>query len=159
MTNKSIKKLKPIKRARAKTAWNLCEAVCEAIVEDPRRYDQGTYVDQHSLFEVAQDRGLPECGTVACRAGWIVALHDGGIKVRYGAIRNRANKILGVEPWQTQDLFSGSALESYKEQQGRPTYAQYSYLRRRALQGAWGLRQWMEAHKEHLQSRHLKDVK
>ena len=150
-----IPKLAPIRKARARTAWDLCRAVCAAILEEPKRYDQSTFCSRYDAEEVADNPELPACGTIACRAGWIVALHDGGITVPCSRVETRAQTILGTGD--TTDLFDIAAL-FFEACKGCPAYARSSPQRRNAQKGVWGLRQWMKTHEAQLKARLLKDV-
>ena len=52
--------------------------VAKAILDEPKRYDQGTWYtkkddksDNNPYAEVIPDTRYPPCGTICCVAGWI----------------------------------------------------------------------------------------
>src|SRR3990167_2452357 len=106
------KKAKAVtRRGKAKTAYELLERVCEHIAAEPKRYYQGWWVLRSAKRIAAADVKLkaPPCNTIACRAGWVVLLHDGRNTRQinaegYGTMR-RALEILGVE--HDDGLFNG----------------------------------------------------
>lgn len=148
---------------KPKTAYELCERVCEHILEEPRRYFQNDWcrrgtgiqrmwsrlrsvlsIDQDGNEDVMKPVPPPVCNTVACRAGWIVLLHD-GMKAKPRDFSDRANEILGVEWMDTQELFDG-------QDYGQPGTKAY------ARKGVAGLRAFMKEHKAQLKARSLKGV-
>lgn len=135
-----------MKKIMPKTAYDLCEMVAQHIEEDPLRYHQGLWGFEGEAFKDSSLK-MPDCGTVCCRAGWIVALHDGAAALRHGVVAHRSDTILGYQDWQTMNLYYDGSLDESK--QGTKAYARL---------GADGLRQWMREHAVHLKSRLLKDV-
>lgn len=151
---------------RPENAYDLLEAVARHIEEEPRRYYQSSWVlrgDRIRALELA----APACGTVGCRAGWVVALNDGlnapAIVSQLGAlpafdepVRDRAEEILGLGHLDTDDLFSGCAI--YVEDAGgcdiTPPAGSPAY----AKLGADGIRAFMKAHEAHLKARSLEGV-
>lgn len=77
----------------ATNAYDLLEDVKQVITDDPRRYNQGTWVEtiNPTLLKAENDLGnpivdeldsyvvdflkseakMPECGTIGCVAGWV----------------------------------------------------------------------------------------
>lgn len=143
------------RQPKPKTAYGLLERVARHIEDDPRRYDQGRFVltgeDELSSRGFIGD-GAPPCGTVACRAGWIVFLNDGLNAVGYDGIQDRANEVLGMTEEDTDDLFSGGAL--HHECRRVPLHRTKAY----GKVGAKGVRRFMRKHAKHLKARKLKDV-
>ena len=140
--------------AKAKTAYELLERVCAHIKAKPQTYLQERFI---ATGDQAHEYGLhPPCGTAACRAGWIVALHDGPLDPRdYGGIQTRANAILGLDSQTTGDLFSGAALNcgldaiDFMVKPGTAAYVRA---------GVRGLRSFMKRHAAHLKARKLDGV-
>lgn len=147
---------KTSRRPRAKTAYELLERVIAHIREEPRRYCQSTWgaLAEWGLHPAGQ---RPPCGTIACRAGWIVALHDGMPSFRRRlrrhdySVRDRANIILGFPPDTntTVPLFHAEAVPPALRAQDVPAHAR---------QGIQGLRAFMKQHKAHLQAQKLRGV-
>lgn len=145
-------------RGKAKTAYELLERVCAHIAAEPKRYYQGWWVfrgkDAIANGREAEnvDFKAPECNTIACRAGWIVLLHDGlrTKKVEDGGhgTAGRARQILGMDLYETQQLFDGGAVCSGLKPGTR------KYMR----EGIRGLKAFMAQHAAHLKSRSLKGV-
>lgn len=136
-----------------RTAYDLLARVCEHILDEPKRYTQESYL-VHGIAAI-KNLGLaaPTCGTVGCRAGWIVALHDGPTGVRGEAVEWRANQILG-RGGDTHDLFSGTACDRLAGEDTSPIIGTKKYARL----GVKGLRAFMKQHAKHLKARLLKDV-
>lgn len=136
---------------KPKNAYELLDRVAEHILAEPKRYDQGTWGrgPKEVRAEIApKDR--PACNTQACRAGWIVALHDGlpsfqrRLRRSIYSVADRANEILGFEDEDaTSDLFDEDAVCWKTNQQD---YAE---------EGAQGIRDFMEEHETHLKTRKL----
>jgi hypothetical protein len=142
---------KTARRAKPKTAYELLERVCEAITANPLNYYQGFWKARRGARGSATVCALPEeldkpaneCGTAFCRAGWIVALHD-GINARPRDFDTRARAIMGFPRSGSFDecfgLFDGGAVY------GTPGTRHY------ARQGASGVREFMKRHAEHLKA-------
>lgn len=136
------------RQLKAKTAYELLERVCAHILEEPKRYYQGSWVIRGK--EVIREQfpefkgQAPACGTTACRAGWIVGLNDGlnALGNSHG-VPERANNILGMSPDDTAALFDYNAVS------GTPGTKSY------VAQGVAGVRAFMKQHKAHLQARKL----
>lgn len=138
---------KVTREAKPKTAYELCERVAKHIEEEPLRYHQGLWGFENYAIE---DLARPQCGTVCCRAGWIVALHDGIGMERKGNVANRSDAILGYpdDSSVTMALYYDDGWVQAHEQ-GTKQYAKA---------GANGLRQWMKRNAAHLKARKLVDV-
>lgn len=139
------------KRPKPKTAYELLQRVCAHILEEPQRYLQRRYVATGTDLDAYDLK--PPCGTAACRAGWIVWLHDGEWP-DYSCISSRANQILKMSGADTMDLFRASALmyENHGQRYKEGTRAA-------AEAGVRGLRDFMEQHAKHLKARLLKSVR
>lgn len=121
--------------------YELLDRVCEAIMAEPRRYDQNTWFYLYEGYiEGELPPKAPGCGTVGCRAGWISTLAaratmDGKelaaalYKMNYvnvgpnSTVALLATRLLGVgDTWDNPDeyeysravgrLFAGDALAS-----------------------------------------------
>lgn len=132
--------------AKPTTAYELLERVCDHILEEPRRYAQAIWGFERDM--IAAIKAPPPCGTVCCRAGWVVALHDGpSALLTIGSVAGRSNEILGLDYGDTNAIYYDSSVDAHK--QGTAAYA---------TAGVRGLRAFMEQHKAHLQARRLKGV-
>lgn len=141
--NQPARKTQSGRQPKPTTAYELCNRVAQHIEEEPLRYHQQYWGFEGQTSSLRQ----PACGTICCRAGWIVNLHDGIGKFN-GRVGARSNQILGLDDEQTFDLYyDGDSFEGLK--QGTARYAKA---------GAAGLRKWMRKHAEHLKARLLKDV-
>lgn len=142
------------KAPKPSTAYDLCMLVAQHIEEEPLRFNQGQWWARGRVLLRAMAHNniqqAPPCGTMACRAGWIVGLHDGigGTRkaMRHLGISARARQILGVTPISVYRLFDGFAVDGAP---GTPEYAKV---------GADGLRRWARRRAKHLKARLLKDV-
>jgi len=148
--------------AKAKTAYELLQQVCAHILEEPKRYHQGTWglTRKHAVGVVGREN-VPPCGTVACRAGWIVGLHDGlpSLKNRLsrnqGSVSDRANLILGFK--ENDDYVVAATSELFDSESVDPEL-KFTSPREYAKRGVAGLRAFMKKHKAHLQARKLRGV-
>ena len=152
-----------MKQRKPRTAYQLLARVRDHIAEEPRRYFQGDYIvdDKDRLREI----GLrPPCGTAACRAGWIILLHDGPEAKRESMYR-RTQEILGMSIDQLAPLVAGSACDyesglapvkcpEYLDQVEVLPPTDPEYIRR----GVRGLETFMKQHEKHLKSRLLAHV-
>jgi hypothetical protein len=70
------------------------------ILEEPRRFRMERYVATPGYYDLPAEQS-PPCGTVACIAGWAVAITDGLNSITgpdaYGKIEGRALELLGLE--------------------------------------------------------------
>lgn len=149
-TSRTAATVRKVTREKPKTAYDLCERVAQHIEEEPLRYHQGLWGFERFVIAELQQ---PQCGTVCCRAGWIVALHDGIGAEKSVGVAARSSQILG---YRNEDLSEDSAVMSlYYDgsmghlEQGTKKYAQM---------GASSLRKWMRKHAAHLKARKLADV-
>lgn len=106
----ATKKTAPLPTSKAKTAYALLSEIATLILKEPKRYNQERFLVVRGGPEVAP-RGFPSCGTVACVAGWVVAL-KGPAKTAtpYNDVQYVAARILGLDHFQQSRLFSGNAL-------------------------------------------------
>lgn len=90
-------------RSDATNAYDLLADVCQAIREEPARYNQETWLeqDEDEIRDILVDAGgkvkPPACGTMACRAGWIATLS--GAK---GGTEKSAVNILGCNGYYSE---------------------------------------------------------
>jgi hypothetical protein len=150
MTKKLQKKSRrkeALPTSRAKNAYDLLTEVKELILADPRRYDQGTYIERHGGVKNARVIiEYPPCGTVGCVAGWVATLKRGR-RFTYGTAGPIAEDILGLDQIQANDLFSGDAA---------PYPAQ---TRDHAKAGARHITAFQKRYREQLKAHRLKPVK
>lgn len=119
----------PLPRTRARTAIGILKAVAQAIVDEPRRYRQSSWIKP---AEALHTRQRPACGTAACVAGWVVIVTRDGAEdredlLRLGdtwvrgsgsdvcwheenAIAKRARRTLQISRTQAQRLFDSYAV-------------------------------------------------
>ena len=140
-------------KRKPRTAWELCERVCEAIAAHPGGYLQEMWVTRgKKVIGRAMSASLPRkeiCGTAFCRAGWLIEVADGAGAAAAMACswEARANALLGVPHSATHNLFAASALGALKP--GTKAYVR---------EGIAGLRRFMKAHEAHLKARVLKGL-
>jgi len=145
-----------VPKSDATNVYDLLMDVATAIEQEPRRYNQEQWLLR--VEPGADETGrakYPACGTIACRAGWIVQLAREQSWYP-GAINMQARDILGLEldhigdkdrdtEWWFYDdivvLFNGDALAGKGLTIGTPEYAKA---------GAEGVRQFAEKWKERL---------
>ena len=106
----------------ATNAYQLLDDVIAAITVEPRRLNMRQWVmSALSLGEYAKSR-VPECGTVACCAGWICVLARPNIAIRMartglgGGISSTARGLLGFNGLEsyTSMLFSAAVARDGK---------------------------------------------
>lgn len=150
-----VRKTQSARQPKPRTAYELLQRVCHHILEEPKRYNQETYFETGKR-DIQMTWGFaPACGTMACRAGWIVALHDGTKHTSPLSAQDRANEILGMSSGATDHLFKGSALHIAARRNttdiiGTPAYARL---------GVKGLRIFMKRYTARLKERLLSDVR
>jgi len=157
----------PPAKSQATNVYDLLEDVCATILEEPRRYNQGEWgaVRGSQEWEYLPETLHPDCGTVGCRAGWIVVKADGAMPMReeYGfaprvnaiLVPHRASQILGkLEAWTLLDnareyerdinaLFDESALtiesndDEFLPLKGSREYAERGVAGLRAFMTKW----------------------
>jgi len=151
------------RRAKALNAYELLARVCEAIKAHPLAYYQGSWVVPterlvQAVGEYTDAQMRTSCGTAYCRAGWVVALHDGRQRAvdlsltdaKYPAlpVADRSDDILGLDRSATHDLYDGEACD-YAGRPGSRTYVRA---------GIRGLREFMTQHEAHLKAHSLRGV-
>lgn len=93
--------------AKRRLNKRLLRKIRDHILEEPKRYDQGSYGDR-----VEPEEGGPECGTVACLAGWALVLSGKPLFLeRYpdttvSNVANKASKLCGIEREDGYGVFS-----------------------------------------------------
>lgn len=96
-------------KSKAKTAYGLLSEIRKLILEEPKRYDQVSWLRTGRDVKAVYGDGAPSCGTVGCVAGWVVAL-KGGKNDRVN-VMGGARRILGIDGsyWNGQvgELFRG----------------------------------------------------
>ena len=140
----------------AANAYDLCNDVCKAIHDEPKRYNQGNWgtTNVNVIVETLAESKVrnatpPQCGTMACRAGWLNQLAYGSLEPFPGRdIEDIAYQLLGSNFYRVhvpaddesqayrQDimsLFSGSAIRGLNP--GTRAYAR---------EGVRGLSEFME---------------
>lgn len=148
---------KATKQPKAKTAYELLGRVCEAIKAHPLSYYQRMWAAKPDWCFAPDVAAKNECGTVFCRAGWLVALNDGNknidvendvveLKGRFEHIQTRAKALLDMSDDDVRPLFSESSVT------GSPGTTDY------VRQGVRGIRDFMRKHEAHLKARSLRGV-
>lgn len=160
------------------SAYDLLERVCEVILEEPKRYDQGNWLFDCKKQWDGQDG--PACGTVGCVAGWIGAMVGGRDFVEYELTPWPERKELDLNKYrysvtviaqQTLDdgnymdglfsdeldagLFAGGALDDLADELGlddMPLHGTKEY----AELGAKHIHRFMKKHEEYLRGRIVK---
>ena len=127
MASKRIRKT-PI--SKAKNAYKLLDEVCEVILAEPRRYNQEDWLIKGLPGEKTwgAKRGLPECGTVGCVAGWVYTLKGAGTLSGTNTLTGKAlwrvaddaQAILGLSAEQAAHFFRASAIQDLAHKLNRP---------------------------------------
>lgn len=138
--------------SKATNAYDLLADVCRVIREEPARYFQDRFYVADTTAQrhwLDGRREPPMCGTMACRAGWVVQLRDGHIAGEPMQIDQRARDILsgadgndGVFQRALTHLFAGGAID-WELKPGTIAYARA---------GIYGVRQFMAKHKARLKA-------
>lgn len=90
--------------SKAKTAYGLLSEIRKLILEEPKRYDQSSFVP------IASSRAnRPACGTVCCVAGWATALKNPALLNDSIQTSRFARYILGLELSQHAELVNPDA--------------------------------------------------
>lgn len=116
-----------IPRSKAKTAYGLLSEVARLILEEPKCYNQRTWVCLVT-DGFPSPAEFPACGTIGCVAGWVTTLKipdKVAATTRYGGGRSKlvmyqAQDILGLDSLQNEELFDGDAAR------GEPCTRQYA---------------------------------
>lgn len=106
-----------IPKSKAKTAYGLLSEIRKLILEEPKRYYQGSWRASDWLAP----EQLPACGTVCCVAGWVDTLKspkpagdkDWDVIEDRPLAAARAIRILGLSENQSWTLFNGHAAGDY----------------------------------------------
>jgi hypothetical protein len=98
--------------SKAKTAYGLLSEIRKLILEEPKRYDQSSWLlnDEDMFgFKYGSEAAVavPACGTIGCVAGWVTVLKRR--KPRNFLIAIEAADILGLTLTQRTSLFSPKA--------------------------------------------------
>ncbi len=103
----------PVPRTRSKNPVTILRAVARAILDEPKRYDQGDYLSLRSDYQKAaiNPNEWPSCGTRACVAGWTVVV-CGQLKAT-GTVHDKARALLNLSVEQANALFSDSAFDAF----------------------------------------------
>lgn len=116
-----------IPKSKAKNAYELLSEVRALILAEPKRYNQGIW-ELHAIPGVV-DRfdaplGVPQCGTVACVAGWVNTLKPRNDQ-EYPD--DAAMQTLGITSHQAGALFDADAFN------GEPQTMAYARLGERHI--------------------------
>jgi hypothetical protein len=84
----------------------LLRRIQKHILAEPKRLDMGHFIARKSDGSGLVVR-FPQCGTVACIAGWAVTLSTKE-KLDYRRIEGRARQLLGITQTQAKNLFFDS---------------------------------------------------
>lgn len=123
-----------IPKSRAKTAYGLLSAVCRLILDEPKRYDQSSFIIRRdgaggALSHHHASRGVPACGTVGCVAGWVATLKHPK-PFGYGETSYIAKRILGLSDSAAFHLFDGGACSNTRLQTKQHAKAGVAHIRR-----------------------------
>lgn len=125
--------------SKAKTAYGLLSDVRKAILERPERYNQRDYISYVGESDFAV---YPECGTVACVAGWVCLLK--WRKPQWHEVGEMAAKLLGIDDGQQSELYIETAAGPDRAQ--TPEHAQG---------GAEHIRQFQQRHAKQLKAKRV----
>lgn len=109
----SALKFKLVPKSRAKTADGLLASIQKLILEEPKRYNQNSWVWLlEEGFDPEYVRRGPACGTIGCVAGWVSVLTLPRSAIKHleelsDGISNHAQRLLGLDDDQADELFSG----------------------------------------------------
>lgn len=105
---------KPIK---SKNPVVILRHVIKAIKEDPKRYDQSTYLNEKDTDGDYRPKNyFSQCGTVCCVAGWVNVI-AGKNHRNYARQPITAQRVLGLSDEEAMRLFSGSPPEVRRRDQ------------------------------------------
>jgi hypothetical protein len=139
---KKTRKHMPV--SKAKNAYELLQEIRKIILEEPKRYDQADTLTVGD--ECRHKKRQPDCGTVGCVAGWVVALTTPANRLasvaRNGRILEKAALVLGIDSYLASELFYGGPIDGPPEQ----TVAH-------ARAGAAHIKRFMENRKEQLKAK------
>ena len=98
-----------IPHTKSKHPLVILKAVIKAICDEPKRYNQETFLMREDQTPDAFDVSFPACGTVACVAGW-ACIVTSGVPHSSSGILGRAQALLRLTGETSDGLFSGGAL-------------------------------------------------
>jgi hypothetical protein len=145
-------------RSTAAHVYDLLDDMCKVILDDPKHYNQSDWMitEPNSIRMILSESASadiepPDCGTMACRAGWMVQLVDGPLARRHQYdTEDRAMAILGVTADEQASqhpfavdvviLFSGYAIDRQRFKRGTFEYAQEGVRGTRAFMQKWAER-------------------
>lgn len=107
MTKEQKTKRALLPKSNAKTALGLLSDVVKVITEEPKRYNQGIWLDKRN-GPITDDSHYPACGTIGCVAGWAITLKRKRLmKSIWGDMRtsDTAGALLGLNNEQQSELF------------------------------------------------------
>src|SRR5678815_3817725 len=140
-----------VPKSTAKNAYELFEDVCKVILEEPKRYNQSTWVEQLRVHaDVDRKEEFAACGTMACIAGWMAILKRGRTVFRNNVeIADKAHRLVNPSydaPFEVvrglDDLFNGGLIDPDIDP-GTKRYAQA---------GVREIKRFMKKHRKYLLS-------
>ncbi len=115
---------KALPKSEADVSYDLLEDIKQAIWEEPKRYNQATYIrmNRHLKRRLKEDH-LAQCGTAACVAGWTVLMakpmnEKPAEKLAMIDVDRSAAELLGLNWGQSSTLFDGDALSDVASKLG-----------------------------------------
>ncbi len=106
----------PLPKSEADTSYDLLEDIKKAIWEEPKRYNQATYIRTlRATKRIPAHSGYARCGTAACVAGWTVLMakptgEKPADKLAMSDVDKSAAELLGLSWEQSSKLFDGDAM-------------------------------------------------
>ena len=128
-----------IPKSFATNAYDLLTDIRTLIVEEPKRYNQSSWLKQH-----VTGPGAPACGTIGCVAGWIKQLTEPDRKEHAQAV---AERVLNDKRLNLYMLFRGGAIEDLASS-STPTVGTNAY----AALGDRHIRNFQQQNKKALRS-------
>ena len=115
------KRLAPLPKFVGSTAWDLLDFITWVIQREPKRYDQGDWIQlvEHGYAHGYVKQNMPACGTIGCVAGWVDLLVTGRSTIididRYAdKTQHRARRILGLTSAHADELFDSNAVSAMR---------------------------------------------
>lgn len=124
------------------TGWGILDRVVELIEQEPRRMRMRTWGETAFHMEVVPEADFPECGTVACIAGWAEILIAGDIS-KFVFHTGTASAIAGPAWKDLFELFIDQDLMD-DPRQGTPEHA---------ARVVKAIREFQKDHEENLRAR------
>lgn len=148
---KKMKTVTSFVKSHAATAYELLADVRRAILEEPKRYNQEVWRIRGKRHIVNAGFDAPSCGTMACVAGWTVALAKPAAfkKMETWRIVEQALQLLSGPNdsdlrWEARDLFDGNGVfDEYEGDGDAPEPGTRAYARL----GARRIARFMKEHK------------